>query len=100
MEELLMIYIQLIETKYKGKRRESRKDEKCCWNWIPSLFFISAVSTKDKNIIDNFDLVLKINFLNFISKFESENAPITQFGINLEPHKDLKQLKLTMAFTQ
>jgi hypothetical protein len=97
MEELLMIYIQLIETKYKGNDvKVARQKMLLELDPLPLFSITEAVSMKDKNIIDNFDLVLKINFLNFISKFESENAPITQFGINLEPHKRIEAIKKTL----
>jgi hypothetical protein len=97
MEELLMIYTQLIETKYKGNEVKIERQKMLIQlDPLPLYSITEAVSMKEKNIIDNFDLTLKINFLNFITKFESENAPITQFGTNLEPHQRIEAIKKTL----
>jgi len=97
MEELLMIYTQLIETKYKGNEVKIERQKMLLQlDPLPLYSITEAVSMKDKNIIDSFDLTLKINFLNFITKFESENAPITQFGTNLEPYQRIEAIKKTL----
>jgi hypothetical protein len=97
MEELLMIYTQLIETKYKGNEVKIERQKMLIQlDPLPLYSITEAVSMKEKNIIDNFDLTLKINFLNFITKFESENAPITQFGTNLEPYQRIDAIKKTL----
>lgn len=97
MEELLMIYTQLIETKYKGNEVKIERQKMLLQlDPLPLYSITEAVAMKDKNFIDSFDLTLKINFLNFITKFESENAPITQFGTNLEPYQRIEAIKKTL----
>ena len=97
MEELLMIYTQLIETKYKGNPlKVERQKMLLLLDPLPLYSIKEAVEMRAQNMIDDFDLSLKINFLNFIAKFESENAPITQFGNQLESYKRIEKIKQTL----
>lgn len=97
MEELMMIYIQLIETKYKGNNEKIAR-QKMILQLDPLPLYSNAevIEMKEKNIIDSFDLSLKLNFLNFITKFESENAPVTEFGLNLDPWKRIEKIRETL----
>lgn len=97
MEELLMIYTQLIETKYKGNGTKIERQKMLLQlDPLPLYSTTDAFNLKDKGLIDDFDLTLKINFLNFITKFEAENAPITSFGFNLEPYQRIEKIKQTL----
>lgn len=97
MEELLMIYTQLIETKYKGNGAKiDRQKMLLQLDPLPLYSTTDAFNLKEKGLIDDFDLLLKINFLNFITKFEAENAPITSFGFNLEPYQRIEKIKQTL----
>jgi len=85
MEELLMIYTQLVETKYKGNELKIERQKMLLeLDPLPLFSNIEAVELNGKGFLSDFDLIQKINFLNFITKFENENMPITQFGSNLE----------------
>lgn len=93
-EEQLMIYQQLIETKYKGNpNKVARQKLLLKLDPLPLYDTKEVIELKDKNIIDSETLSLKINFLNFVAKFESENSPITQFGLNLAPEKRIEKIK-------
>lgn len=97
MEELLMIYTQLIETKYKGNPlKVERQLMLLQLDPLPLYSTIESLEMRKNNLIDDFTLSLKINFLNFIAKFESENAPVTQFGINLEMYQRIEKIKNTL----
>ena len=85
VEEMLNIYKQLIETKYKGNpEKRDRTLMLLDLDPYPMNTFQECVELKRESLIDQFHLSLKINFLKYISKFEAENTPITQFGLNLE----------------
>lgn len=94
MEELLMIYTQIIETKYKGNELKIQRQKMLLeLDPLPLISSTEAVDLNAKGFIDDFDLVQKINFLNFITKFENENLPITQFGSKLEHSKAVGIIK-------
>lgn len=97
MEELMAIYIQLIETKYKGNSEKINRQKMILQlDPLPLVSNIEAMEMKEKNIIDASDLSMKLNFLNFITKFENENVPVTQFGLNLELWQRIEQIKKTL----
>lgn len=97
MEELLMIYTQLIETKYKGNNEKIERQKMILQlDPLPLYSNSEVIEMKEKNIIDSFDLSLKMNFLNFITKFENENAPVTEFGMNLDPWKRIEKIRETL----
>lgn len=90
-EEMLNIYKQLIETKYKGN--PSKKDRTLMLldlDPMPMNSNEDCFKLKAESVIDDWLLSLKMNFLKFISKFEAENAPITQFGLALEYWKRIE----------
>jgi hypothetical protein len=94
MEELLMIYTQIIETKYKGNELKIQRQKMLLeLDPLPLISSVEAVELNAKGFVDDFDLVQKINFLNFITKFENENTPITQFGSKLEHSKAVGIIK-------
>ena len=94
LEEQLMIYIQLIETKYKGNPYKVERQKMLLQlDPMPLFTLTEVIDLNTKNFIDAETLSMKINFLNFVNKFETENAPITQFGLNLEPSKRIEAIK-------
>jgi hypothetical protein len=96
-EELVMIYIQLIETKYKGNTDKiDRQKMLLKLDPLPLISVPEALELNEKGFVSDDLLIFKINFLNFISKFESENAPITQFGIALEMPKRIEIISKTL----
>lgn len=96
IEELLMIYTQLIETKYKGNPSKIERQKMLLELDPYPLYTVSEIiSLAEKNLIDRTTLVLKINFLNFVARFEAENMPITQFGLLLKPDQRLRAIRAT-----
>lgn len=94
LEEQLMIYIQLIETKYKGNPYKVERQKMLLQlDPMPLFTLTEVIDLNAKNFIDSEILSMKINFLNFVNKFETENAPITQFGLTLEPQKRIEAIK-------
>lgn len=90
-EEMLNIYRQLVETKYKGNPdKRDRTLMLLDLDPYPMNTVNEVINMKREQLIDDAVLSLKINFLKFISKFEAENAPITQFGNQLEYWERIK----------
>lgn len=97
MEELMMIYIQLIETKYKGNNTKIERQKMLLQlDPLPLISVQESIELNSKGHVSDELLVFKINFLNFIAKFESENVPITQFGLALEMPKRIEIIKRTL----
>lgn len=93
-EEQMMIYLQLIETKYKGNANKVARQKMLIQLDPMPLFDVKeAMELKAQNVIDAETLSMKVNFLNFISKFETENGPIMQFGLLLAPEKRIEKIK-------
>ena len=55
-----------------------------------------AVELFGKQVIDNVELSLKINFYKFVTRFEDENSTITEFGTNLEMRDRIKIILETL----
>ena len=97
VEEQLNIYKQLVETKYKGNTTKLNRNLMFLdLDPFPMNSNEECFKFKSERVIDDFDLSLKVNFLKFISKFENENIPITQFGLALEYWERIEQIKETL----
>jgi hypothetical protein len=96
-EEQLNIYKQLVETKYKGNATKLNRNLMLLdLDPMPMNSNEECFKLKSESVIDDFDLSLKVNFLNFISKFENENVPITQFGLGIDYWKRIEAIKETL----
>lgn len=97
IEELLMIYSQLIETKYKGNNEKIERQKLLLrLDPLPLISVPEAINMLNQGLIDENTANLKINFLNFITTFELENGPITQFGIELDPSIRIQRILETL----
>lgn len=97
LEEQLNIYKQLVETKYKGNTTKLDRNLMLLdLDPFPMNSIEECFKLKSESVIDDFDLSLKVNFLKFISKFENENVPITQFGLALEYWQRIEMIKETL----
>lgn len=97
VEEQLNIYRQLIETKYKGNAQKMKKNLMLLdLDPFPMLSIKECVDLKSENVVDDFDLSLKVNLLKFISKFETENGSILSFGSSLEYWQRIEIIKTTL----
>lgn len=93
-EEQVMIYQQLIETKYKGNPNKIQRQKMLLQiQPLPMYDVKEVIEMKDKGLVDDATLSMKINFLSFVSVFELENGPITQFGTALEMDKRISIIK-------
>jgi len=93
-EEQLMIYLQLIDTKYKGNPNKVERQKMLIrLDPLPLYDLKDIIQLRDKMIIDAQTLSFKANFVNFVARFENENAPITQFGLNIPPEKRLLKIR-------
>ncbi len=91
VEEMLNIYKELIETKYKGNPDKMERTLMLLdLDPFPMYSVEDCFKLKSESVMDDWQLSLKINFLKFISKFEAENVPITQFGIELDYWKRIE----------
>jgi predicted DNA-binding transcriptional regulator len=95
--EQILIYEQLIDTKYKGNASKIAR-QKLLLRLDPFPLFSEqeAMDMFAKSVISSKELNLKINFYTFVSRFESENMVITEFGENLEEHKKIEIISKTL----
>lgn len=97
VEEQLNIYKQLVETKYKGNATKLNRNLMLLdLDPFPMNSHEECFKLKSESVIDDYELSLKVNFLKFISKFENENVPITQFGLSLEYWQRIEAIRKTL----
>lgn len=97
IEEQLQIYFQLIETKYRGNPSLVERQKLLTMvDPLPLISVNEALELNARGIITTEELRLKINFLNFISKFENDNGLITRFGVQLPIAKRVDLIKQTL----
>lgn len=83
--EQVLIYKQLIDTKYKGNTNKITR-QKLLLDLDPFPLYTNEeiINMYDKGVIDYSELNLKINFYKFITRFELENMNLVEFGENLD----------------
>lgn len=95
--EQILIYEQLIDTKYKGNTSKiERQKLLLSLDPLPLYSEEEAIEMYEKQAISERVLNLKINFYTFVSRFEMENMVITEFGTNLEHHEKIKIINNTL----
>jgi len=88
--EQILIYEQLIDTKYKGNSDKILRQKMLLrLDPLPLYSELEAIEMFEKRAIDNVLLNFKINFYKFVTRFEDENTVITEFGSNLEYSKQI-----------
>jgi len=98
-EELVLIYEQIIDTKYKGNpNKVARQKLLLQLDPLPMYTVNEVINLQGKNLFDPAVISMKLNFVSFVNRFESENAPITQFGTNLSPEARIKKIKQEFEF--
>lgn len=91
MSELILIYKQLIDTKYKGNKAKIERQKLLLrLDPLPLYSEKEAMEMAGKSVIDATTLNFKINFYRFVTRFEEENMTITEFGTNLEMRERIK----------
>lgn len=93
-DEMMMIYQQLIDTKYKGNpNKQLRQKMLIELQPYPMDTVSEVIKMNELSLVDPVALSMKINFLSFVTRFEIENGPMTQFGIRMEYDKRLLKIK-------
>ena len=89
--EQVLIYQQLIDTKYKGNSEKVARQRLLLeLDPLPLYSEKEAVEMFKEGAIDNVTLNFKINFYRFVKQFEDENMIITEFGGDIEESKKVK----------
>lgn len=94
--ELDALQTQILETEYRNNPAELkrmlilRELEP-----YPHLTLSEVAEYHGKGIISNEDLAVKLNFSNFVRKFERENANILDFGSEIDFYKKIDIIKQT-----
>lgn len=84
--EVDSIFKQLIETKYKGNN--AKIDRSIMLKYLDPLPYKTlneTISLFEKGIISDKELILKLELIRFVDRFEMENTPLTEFGLDLNP---------------
>ena len=92
--EIDAIYKLLIETKYKGNKEKIQRalilKE---LNPLPYDNWNVVKEKRDSGVINDEDFALIARFTNFIDRFEREQAPIVEFGKDLEFDARIKSIR-------
>lgn len=93
-EELDMIYNQIIETKYKGNPNKiNRLKIINRLNPCPYDTMQEKLDKRKNKIISQKELVISEKLVTFVKRFELEQGSIVEFGENLEPNEQFKQVQ-------
>ncbi len=88
--ELDMLQNNILETEYRNDPSQLRR-MKILADLEPyrHLTRDEAIQMRDKNLISDSDLRIKLNFSNFVSRFERENTNILDFGSEIQYAKKI-----------
>lgn len=92
--EIDSIFRQLLDTKYKGN--QGKIDRSLMLKYIdpaPYKTIEQCIALFDKGLLNQTDLILKVELINFVDRFEMENLSLNEFGVNLEPYERVKKIK-------
>ncbi len=92
--EQLMIYDQIIETKYKGNSSKILRQKMLLkLDPLPLYTEQETIELFKEGAIDQEQYNLKINFHRFVNRFERENTSITEFGSNLDMGQRIERIR-------
>ena len=94
--EIDSIFKQLIDTKYKGNSNKINRT--LLLKYIdpqPFKTLNEVQSLYEKSMLNSRDLILKVDLINFVDRFEMENGPINEFGIVLQPYARIQKIMET-----
>jgi hypothetical protein len=92
--EIDSIFKQLIDTKYKGNL--GKIDRAIIMKYIDPLPYSTnseALNLFNAGLISEKDLILKIQLISFVDRFEMEQAPLIQFGNELNGFVKIQKIK-------
>jgi hypothetical protein len=94
IEEVDMIYEQLVATKYKGNPSKiTRLEIIKLLDPLPHESVSDAIEKSGLGFITEQELFLKARLISFIDRFEMEKAPLVEFGKDLELNQRIKKIK-------
>ena len=94
--ELDSIFRQLLDTKYKGNGNKIERSLMIKYlDPFPFYSVEQCLLLAEKNLISSEDLILKLELINFVDRFELENVPLNNFGTELNPYDRIKKIKET-----
>ena len=91
--ELDMLQNNILETEYRNDPSQLRR-MKILSDLEPyrHLTRDEAIQMRDKGLISDSDLRIKLNFSNFVSRFERENTNILDFGTEIQYAKKIDKI--------
>lgn len=91
--ELDMLQNSIIETEYRNDPTQLRR-MKILADLEPYRHMTreEAIEMREKNLISDSDLRIKLNFSNFVNKFERENTNILDFGTEIQYAKKIDKI--------
>lgn len=91
--ELDMLQNNIIETEYRNDPTQLRR-MKILADLEPYRHMTreEAIEMREKNLISDSDLRIKLNFSNFVNKFERENTNILDFGTEIQYAKKIDKI--------
>lgn len=96
--EQVLIYEQLIETKYQGNPMKLQRQQMLLHlDPLPLYSESETIDMFQKKVINYKTLNFKINFYKFVKRFEDENTVLTEFGINLPMAERIKIILETLT---
>jgi hypothetical protein len=94
VEELDLIYEQIIATKYKGNPSKlGRLEIINLIDPLPHESIKEAIEKHGYGLLSDTELFLKGRLLSLIDRFELEQAPLTEFGSEMEKYKRINKIK-------
>lgn len=96
--ELDALQQQIIETEYRNNPTAQRRMKILAeLEPYPHLTLRELMDLQSKGLIDSTDLRIKLNFSNFVRRFERENTNILEFGNAISFDKKIATIKSTFA---
>lgn len=96
--ELDALQQQIIETEYRNNPTAQRRMKILAeLEPYPHLTLRELMELQSKGLIDSTDLRIKLNFSNFVRRFERENTNILEFGNAISFDKKIATIKSTFA---
>lgn len=92
--EIDAIFKQLLDTKYKGN--QNKIDRSLLIKYIdpaPYRTINDCITYQASGLMSIDDLILKLELINFVDRFELENLPLNEFGLNLNPYERIQKIK-------
>jgi hypothetical protein len=92
--EVDAIFKQLIDTKYRGNQNKIERSLIVKYlDPAPYKTITDCITLFEKGLMTQDDLILKTELINFVDRFEMENLPLNEFGVNLALYQRITKIK-------